>query len=196
MSFVKHLAPCLVLTALTGCAPASRITLLPEEGGRTSAVEIKTQEGSVLLATPYQTASVAKSGRLRVGETSADAVRDQYKLLLAQRPAAAMRFTLLFAEGARLTPESDAQIPQIILRASERPGAEIFVTGHTDSVGSGEANDALSLQRAQSLRERLIAGGFNPELIEAIGRGERELLIPTADEVEEPRNRRVEIVVR
>jgi len=37
---------------------------------------------------------------------------------------------------------------------------------------------------------------ISPERIQARGRGERELLVPTADEVREPRNRRVEINVR
>jgi outer membrane protein OmpA-like peptidoglycan-associated protein len=42
----------------------------------------------------------------------------------------------------------------------------------------------------------LIELGIPPERIQARGRGERELLVPTEDEVSEPRNRRVEINVR
>ena len=57
-------------------------------------------------------------------------------------------------------------------------------------------NDALALRRAETVRAMLIARGVAPENIVAVGRGKRELLVPTADGVAEPRNRRVEIVVR
>ena len=76
-----------------------------------------------------------------------------------------------------------------------RPGGEIVVTGHTDRQGTVEANDQLSLQRALALRALFIERGFPPERIEAVGRGEREPLVPTADEVPEPRNRRAELLV-
>lgn len=68
--------------------------------------------------------------------------------------------------------------------------------GHTDTVGDAAANDRLSLQRAQAIRERLLREGFDPERIVAIGRGEREPAVATGDEVNEPRNRRAELIVR
>jgi outer membrane protein OmpA-like peptidoglycan-associated protein len=46
------------------------------------------------------------------------------------------------------------------------------------------------------VRAMLIAQGVAPASIATVGRGKRELLIPTPDGVAEPRNRRVEIVVR
>ena len=73
---------------------------------------------------------------------------------------------------------------------------EIVVVGHTDRVGTVESNDALSLQRAQAVRQLFIDRGFDPARVDAVGRGEREPLVPTDDELDEPRNRRTEIVVR
>ena len=64
-----------------------------------------------------------------------------------------------------------------------RAGGEILVVGHTDRQGTVEANDALSLKRAQAIVDLLTAQGFARELITARGRGEREPLVPTADEV-------------
>ena len=58
------------------------------------------------------------------------------------------------------------------------------------------ANDALSAKRAQAVREQLAGEGVPVEKMEVAGRGEREPLVPTADEVDEPRNRRVEISIR
>jgi len=54
----------------------------------------------------------------------------------------------------------------------------------------------LSLQRAEAVRAMLIQRGINSSFLRAVGRGEREPLIPTADEQAEPRNRRVEVIVR
>ena len=78
----------------------------------------------------------------------------------------------------------------------QRPVADIVVVGHTDTVGSDAFNDALALQRAETIRVALIRRGIASADVVATGRGKRELLVPTADGVAEPRNRRVEIVVR
>ena len=68
--------------------------------------------------------------------------------------------------------------------------------GHTDRVGSVEGNDALSKTRAQTIGAVLIEGGVPADKLETVGRGERDLLVPTEDEVNEPKNRRVEINLR
>ena len=68
--------------------------------------------------------------------------------------------------------------------------------GHTDRVGSDQQNDVLSLQRAERIRQDLVRLGMATDGIQTVGRGEREPLVPTEDEVPEPRNRRVEITVR
>jgi outer membrane protein OmpA-like peptidoglycan-associated protein len=71
------------------------------------------------------------------------------------------------------------------------------VIGHTDRVGNEQANDELSLQRAERVKAEFVAQGIAPaERIRAAGRGERELLVPTENDVDEPLNRRVEINVR
>ena len=63
-------------------------------------------------------------------------------------------------------------------------------------MGSDADNDRLSLLRAERVRASLVAQGIAPERIQASGRGEREPIVQTADGVDEPRNRRVEINVR
>jgi outer membrane protein OmpA-like peptidoglycan-associated protein len=77
-----------------------------------------------------------------------------------------------------------------------RPSPDILVIGHTDRVGGDEDNDRLSLQRAERVRASLVAQGIAAQSIRAAGRGEREPVVQTADGVDEPQNRRVEINVR
>jgi len=182
---------------MAACAPVSRVILLPQASGEPSVVVVQTPQGEAVLDAPYAVANVARSGRVGTDTTTADEVRAQYPQLLAIEPMAPERFVLEFEPGSsELTPEAQAQLEATIERARARPGGEIVVTGHTDRQGSVEANDALSLQRALALRALFIERGFPAERIEAVGRGEREPLVPTEDEVPEPRNRRAEILVR
>jgi outer membrane protein OmpA-like peptidoglycan-associated protein len=58
------------------------------------------------------------------------------------------------------------------------------------------SNDRLALERAQAVRDMLVQRGLQASFIRAVGRGEREPLVPTPDEQAEPRNRRVEVIVR
>jgi outer membrane protein OmpA-like peptidoglycan-associated protein len=73
---------------------------------------------------------------------------------------------------------------------------EIAVVGHTDTMGTAGSNIELGLRRANAIRSVLIDAGVDAALIEATSHGEADLLVKTADEVPEPRNRRVDITVR
>ena len=70
------------------------------------------------------------------------------------------------------------------------------MTGHTDTVGSEEDNDRLSLQRAEEVLNWLAGQGFDRSLMSASGRGERELKEPSIDNFSSATNRRVEVIVR
>ncbi|MDP2066231.1 MAG: OmpA family protein [Burkholderiaceae bacterium] len=184
------------LVALAGCAgPASRVVLLPQS--KASAVDITVGNQTQVLDQAYQVASVSARGDIAVDTTTADQVQAQFPQLLLRQTAPEQRYLLYFEPGgSKLTAESEAQLTAVVAVAGTRPGGEIIVIGHTDRVGSLEANDTLSRQRAAAIRELLLARGFVAERVEAVGRGEREPLIATDDEVDEPRNRRAEIVVR
>ena len=192
---IALLAPALL--SLAACAPATRVVLLPQEGLPTAAVTVQARQGQVVLAQPYAVAEVASSGSVDTAQTDAQQVEKRYGQLLSVQPAAEQRFTLFFMPGgSALTPESTTALADILSRATERSGGEVVVIGHTDRVGTVESNDALSLQRAQAVRQLVIGRWFDAARVDAVGRGEREPVVPTADEVDEPKNRRAEIVVR
>jgi len=189
--------PVALLALLTACAPASKVVLLPQEGGRPSAVTVTMGQQVNELNRPYQTVAVSPRGSVESGLTTAAEVAEDYPALLRLQPAAGQTFTLHFQTGtAELTPESRALLPTVIETARSRAGGEIIVVGHTDRQGPADTNDRLSLQRANAIRDLLIEQGFQGDRIEPVGRGEREPLVPTDDEVSEPRNRRADIIVR
>ncbi|MDO5623408.1 MAG: OmpA family protein [Pseudomonadota bacterium] len=196
----RLITPMFALVAMltAGCAPATRVVLLPQGGSAGGAVEVSAQgAAAVTLDKPYEAATVHPRQDIATEQLSAQAVEKRYGQLLAVQPSAPLSFTLYFQPGtSELTPESASQLQDIISRATTRAGSDIVITGHTDSVGSMESNDTLSLQRASALRERVISGGFDAARVQAVGRGEREPIVPVPDETDEPKNRRAEIVVR
>ncbi len=72
----------------------------------------------------------------------------------------------------------------------------IHVVGHTDSVGSDSYNQTLADRRSSAVGSLLISEAVPSGRVQLHGRGERELLVRTADGVNEPRNRRVDIVIK
>jgi OmpA family len=107
-----------------------------------------------------------------------------------------MEFVVFFdTDEATLTPEGARVVDQAAEAYREAGGARIAVTGHTDTTGPADHNLELSLRRAEVVTEELMRQGVPEADITTLGRGEEDLLVPTADGVSEPRNRRVEIVV-
>jgi outer membrane protein OmpA-like peptidoglycan-associated protein len=95
-----------------------------------------------------------------------------------------------------LTEESREKIKEVFEAVRERNFPVIAVVGHTDRYGSARNNEKLAYQRAKVVADGLIAAGAEPKLVELSSHGENNPLVPTPDQVREPRNRRVEISVR
>lgn len=185
----------LALTALlTGCASKGTIVLLPED--KPTAVVVRQGEKEVVLDRPYAAANVTPQGPVPV-QSSPEEVQARFGAALAARPAQPRTFVLYFVEGKdEFTDESKAQVDKVLADIAQRPVPDVLVVGHTDALGSDQINDALGLRRAETVRAALIARGVPAADVQAISRGKRAPAIPTADGVVEPRNRRVEIIVR
>lgn len=97
-------------------------------------------------------------------------------------------------DKSELTPEARSILRQAAEHAKSGSSVRITLTGHTDTVGSAAYNMGLSDRRAQSAASEMIADGIpSPEIV-THGVGKSGLLVPTADGIREPRNRRVEIM--
>jgi outer membrane protein OmpA-like peptidoglycan-associated protein len=178
-------------------APANLVVLLPEPDGKTGAVSVARGAEQQMLDAPYAAARIGAGGRLETGVATPQEVSRIWGDALAAQPPRPISFLLYFLEGKDdLTPESQRVVQQIFAEIARRPSPEIVVIGHTDRVGTVAFNDALSLRRAQKVRDDLVKLGVAADQIQVAGRGEREPLVATEDEVAEARNRRVEISLR
>ncbi len=112
--------------------------------------------------------------------------------------APSANLTVNFASGsADLTPQAIRQLDELgrALSSSALAAYKFRIEGHTDTVGSADSNRALSEKRAQAVVSYISSKyGVPASRLEAVGKGEDELAIPTAPQVAEPRNRRVQII--
>jgi outer membrane protein OmpA-like peptidoglycan-associated protein len=156
-------------------------------------------EGSraTILDSPLSAAAVDTKGNIERRAVTAEDVNRTFADALAAQPPKAVSFTLYFeTNSTEVAASSRASLDALLAEVAKRQAVEVQVTGHTDRVGSVADNDRLSLQRAEAVRSMLVQRGIQATFIRAVGRGEREPLVPTADEVAEARNRRVEVIVR
>ena len=189
---------CALALSLVACSTAKTfVVLLPEENNAASAVTIGEGAGASVLNAPMTSATVDSTGNVNRAVVSQEEVQKTFGEALAAQPPKSMSFTLYFdTASTEVTRDSQATLAALFAEVARRQVVEVQVTGHTDRVGTDASNDRLSLERAQAVKEMLIQRGLKATFIRAVGRGEREPLVPTPDEQPEARNRRVEVIVR
>jgi OOP family OmpA-OmpF porin len=188
-------ASCLVLG---GCATSS-LVLLPDDEGQQGQVAVLEAGGK-----PSDAVIAQGNSRTKLGDPTPatqplgeNGLKPKEAALLTELPPPARSFLMYFDLGTTtLTPESLAVLDQLRAEISSRSGVEVQVTGHTDTVGSEEDNDRLSQQRAEEVLNWLASQGIERSLMNAVGRGERELREPTVGNYSSATNRRVEVIVR
>lgn len=196
---LRNFCAILVLSLLAACAGNNRFVLLEEEDGSVGSIVIENEAGSQVIDKPLEetkvaSATAAPSEPVAISEQE---VEETWGATIRANPLKPKTIILYFIVGSNnLTGESRAQLPDILESIKEFPAAEVSVVGHTDRIGSERRNAQLALQRAQTIRDLLIAEGLDAGLIQVDSHGENNPLIETADEVPEPRNRRVEVTVR
>jgi len=181
---------------LASCGGSS-LLLLPDEAGGHGAVAVLEANGKPVDSVVSQADSRTKLGTTSPTTRPAGQLKADELALLSGMPPPPRNYVLYFVEGTTdLAPESRPVFEEMKAEIARRPGVDVEVTGHTDTVGSAGDNDALSERRAQQIVNLLATVGIDRSLMTAVGRGERELRVPTMDNIENPLNRRVEVLVR
>ena len=203
-SFVLPIA---VLLLAAACAttpkpppPPSRdtIVLLPDDQGKTGAIVVSSAGVERRLDRPGETVTV-DAGSPPGLPTVIPGVEVQAIAgpALAALPKPPARFILYFRrDSADLTVESQALLQKMLGTIRDRAPVDVSVVGHTDTVGKKEYNYALSLKRARAVAAILREHGVDPSILNITSHGKDNPLVPTGDQVPEPRNRRVEITIR
>ena len=190
----------LLLLMLTACTSQKNIfVLLPDQDGKVGSIEVANDQGSHVVDQPNAGAVVAgSSGKPQAAPAmSEEEIKATFGAALAAEPLQPQSFLLYFkTDSFELTNGSAALLQPILEAITKTRSQDISVIGHTDTVGSKEHNVILSTRRAETVRDLLVARGVDPALIQVSSHGEGNPLVPTADNVQEPKNRRVEVVIR
>jgi outer membrane protein OmpA-like peptidoglycan-associated protein len=169
------------------------VTVLPSADGHKGIVVVERGKDKQVLDQPYAT---TRNGDA-VEVLAASDIKDAFGAALQALPARPAVFLLYFITGTdELTDESKVDLQRILDELKTRPLPDVYVIGHTDTVGELRGNDALSALRAETVKGFLVGVGIPEGRIQTAGRGKREPIVPTGDQVDEPKNRRVEINVR
>lgn len=94
---------------------------------------------------------------------------------------------------ADIKPNLHPILDQFAQGLSGQPLTEVRIVGHTDSTGSEAVNNPLSINRAASARDYLVARGVESRRILIDGRGEREPIADNSTDAGRAKNRRIEI---
>jgi outer membrane protein OmpA-like peptidoglycan-associated protein len=113
------------------------------------------------------------------------------------RPGATIVLNNVFFETSKweLKPESMIELDRLVLLLKNNPEKKIEIGGHTDNVGSDEANLTLSNNRAQSVVDYLVKKGIAVNRLTAKGYGETVPIATNDTEIGRSKNRRTEFRV-
>lgn len=94
-----------------------------------------------------------------------------------------------------LKSESVSSLKRLVNFLAENPNVNILITGHTDNVGSASYNLNLSLLRARSVQDFLMAAGFHEGRVLVEGMGDKQPMVPNTTPQNQALNRRITIKI-
>lgn len=197
---MKKVLLLLFCLALTSCAAkGTTVVLIEDPDGSVGQVTVGTKAGKQTLDAARQSTTAKTPATLPSPVRVADQaeIEAMYGRALRALPEPVETFVLYFEAGTSdLTPESQPVPARILAAIARRRSTDVRVYGHSDRVGTPEINQRLSMARAEAMYAILVDLGVAKDIIRTAYHGEGNPLVPTKDEVPEPRNRRVEVLVR
>lgn len=174
------------------------VVLLPDTDGEVGVIQVRNPQGTVDLASDRASAVTdADAAPQASGIFLVEDVDAVFGEALAASPEPPIVFLLYFEQGSDvLTAESARKMTEVLEAVGRRALPQVEVSGHTDTSGSAAFNDRLAQDRAELVAQEVLGLGVPERVVTVISYGERDPVVPTADGVSEPQNRRVEIVIR
>jgi outer membrane protein OmpA-like peptidoglycan-associated protein len=199
MAMTVRLIALALLLVMAGCGlPSNVVVLIPDENGAVGKLAVHEGASTAELDRPLAAVNAGSEASVRNVFTAQRAdVDSEFSGALAATPRAPLVYILYFQTGlTELDPRSRGDLSAATAAVKGTSNVDVSVVGHADATGSDAYNSALSLKRAQTIRDSLVAAGIPNDVIEVDYHGANNPLIPTPGGVAEPRNRRVEVTIR
>jgi len=178
--------------------PTDTVVLVEDPDGKVGRVVVSNDAGTQVLDAANTKVTLANrtSAPKPPQVVSAKEIATVFGRALDAAPPPPEHFTLYFETGtSTLTAESQARLREIVTSFDNRRLARATITGHTDTVGNADRNYELALRRADAIKVVLVAAGLKSGSVSTRSHGEVDPVVPTADNVSEPENRRVEVTI-
>jgi len=191
---------------LTGCArhQAKRdmIVLLPDPDGKVGTITVTTNGGSQVVDKAGYVIEIEEINKAPAAPkpVNENEMNEVFRAALSAQPDSSNRFLLFILyfehDTTKFTHESKGLFPEFLKTIKNRKPNEVYVVGHTDMVGTEAYNIKLSSKRARYVKDLLVSNGIKPGTFFVSYYGKSRPVVPTKNDVPEPRNRRVEVIIR
>lgn len=188
-----------VALSAAACAPKNYVVLLDNPGGGSGKVIVSNAKGRQVLDVSGSATAIDRASRPPSSpwKLQVEKIQEVFARAFGARPDRFTKYTFYFKAGKTDVDAScEADYRKMLADVARRPGVDTTVAGHADRRASQQRNEILSLLRAYKVRDDLVKAGVPIERVEIDSFGESRPAVPTADEVPELRNRRVEVTVR
>ena len=179
--------------------PSNATVILLDNNKTHNAIVVKTDVGSTVIDKPleYVTLTSKKAPPSKKKIMDKKIVEKKFKSVIVALPPKPVHVLLYFKQNSnQLTNESINKLPQILEYIKERTPCDINIIGHTDTKGPQKYNVKLGMKRAQMVKNWIISHGAKDNNIKVQSYGEADPLVKTGDNVSEPLNRRVELLIK
>jgi outer membrane protein OmpA-like peptidoglycan-associated protein len=179
--------------------PVTTTVVLVDNGKEHNAIVVETKKGSVIIDKPYHYVqlSALDAPPSSIKSISKDEVKKKFKTVIKSTPLKPISVLLYFKNNSNeLTEESKAKLPEILEYIKKRAPCDVTIIGHADTKGSEEYNIKISLKRAEMVKKWILSQDIKINSLNVESYGESDLLVQTPDNVSEPKNRRVELLVK
>ncbi len=186
------------LASITHHSPASTVVLL-DNNKTHNAIIVKTDAGSTIIDKPgeYVTLVSKKEPPSKKKTMDKAIIEKKFKSVITALPPTPVHVLLYFENNSnKLTEASLNKLPQILKYIQKRSPCDINIIGHTDTKGSQKYNVKLAMKRAQMIKKWIASQGVKTNNIKVQSYGEADPLVKTGDNVSEPLNRRVELLIK
>ena len=180
-----------------GCSKTTVVLL--DNGKVENAVIVSTNKGKSKLdkVGNYVDLKDKEEAASKVKTMSKKEIESRFSKVLSVMPPKPVKYIVYFKPKSKeLTEESIVILNKAVDMIGKRSPCVVDIIGHTDTTGSNELNIKVSLKRAKLIASTIKEKGVNVVSINAKGYGEEDLEVKTADNVDEAKNRNVEIFIK
>ncbi|KIM04828.1 MAG: hypothetical protein KN64_05880 [Sulfurovum sp. AS07-7] len=176
--------------------PKSSIILL--DNNKTSSIIISNESGEVVLDKPNTMIEISDKKSLgKTKEISQESIDKRFGAVLSIKNLKPKSYYLYFEVGTdELTSTSKEELPTVLKTIKQKYPCQIDIIGHTDTLGDATLNAKISHERAEVVKKMFLSQGLDEANIRTNGYGESDLVVKTLDEVDEAKNRTVEIFIK